>query len=129
MNKERLVLVRDFLQTHKERFDYRAFCGKLVTPGTKIISNTDCISDVVKELKEDCGTIGCVAGWTVALFPEEAGTIELLNCSYGVMDIAMEVLELSGLAAIDLFSWRNYRREDGGFSLAIEKLDKLIAEC
>ncbi len=77
MNRERLIELRDFLVNHPQRFYYGAWVRNLDNrsdPKYQYLSKD-------KDKPEGCGTVGCVAGWAVALFgdgiePNDEGYID-----------------------------------------------------
>ena len=125
MNRERLIVVRDFLVAHKERFDYRTFCGRDEVKPRGFTVDIGVVAEVCERLEKDCGTVGCVAGWTVALFPKEAE----LSGAFGISNIAQEILKLSYIQGNILFSSSNYfKYDDGGYSFAVGELTRLIED-
>lgn len=84
MNRERLLKVREAILAHKNKFNYGyTFVGGLYAESI---------------LDNDCGTVGCVAGFTCAIFDPKAtwSTRDVINS-------ATRALELSAKEAKFLF--------------------------
>lgn len=61
MRKDRLAQVAEAIRAHEQSFDY----GFFAVSDLGVSLET---ADTVREILNDCGTVGCVAGFTCALF-------------------------------------------------------------
>ena len=136
MNVLRLGIVRDFLVNHPDRFHYGTYCGLTNDDGFE--HDTGMLGNVVENLNSnefhgECGTVGCVAGWTVAIGQKAGwhvdGKLAKVHIEYipvSVDKLAAKYLELTELQADSLFTSTNWCVGDNGFDIAIEKLEELI---
>ena len=83
MNKEKLRQVREAIIKHKQRFEYKQY-----------ITNEEGTAGELLLDDDECGTCGCVAGWTCALFAPDTPTRE-------IEDMACEILEIGELGGPD----------------------------
>lgn len=94
MNFEKLQKVRDIIAAKPEHFDMSDYFG--------LIPNNSCVEmpDYAGEYIETCGTVACIAGYTVAIFRPK----DLL---YETSSIASDILEISSTEADHIFmgSW------------------------
>lgn len=133
MNKERLQIVRDAIAAHPDNFHY----GVVVMVGdvpSSPVTPDDRTPALESLARHDCGTVGCVAGFTLAIAKER-------NWPHdgNWMEDAKELLELTTTEEHFLFNgspafgFPDIRADLGmsGANLpeAIERLDFLIAQC
>jgi hypothetical protein len=92
-----------------EAFDmrfYYDYAGRWTEDGTPVEGfEADANKDIVKGGLGSCGTAGCIAGWAVSIFHEEAH--EILDADVTIGDdweyLGMEILGLTVSQAHDLF--------------------------
>lgn len=132
-NNQLLTKVRDAIIEYKERFHYaKVISLYAVENGALDLTNG----------KHDCGTLGCVAGFTLAV----VNSAELVGSSYAGMNLAADILELVGeekeflflpmsddeyddpyLAAYEpLPTFRSYIADIGHWEEAVNRINYLI---
>lgn len=122
MNRERLIELRDFLKEHPDRFNYRHWTIDLSNPGASMV-NPECLM-LDKDRPAECGTVGCVAGWTVAMFEHSDAFDEQEFC---IEDRARQLLEITPGQSYALFL--NHLDADFrpfGVDEAIRRIDELL---
>lgn len=92
IHAERAKMVLETIKAHKDRFRYDDYVR------TKDISWDEC---TLQEAKDHCGTVACVAGWTLLLCKDPEET--LTSACYHVGGQAKELLNLTDLEAQFLF--------------------------
>jgi hypothetical protein len=97
MNVERVLKLADFIEQlppHKFIMDVWAADAKRNFEGV----------DAKAMNPNECGTIGCIAGWAIFLFAERQ-PMDYRDCPYPATEAA-ELLDISGYAASQLFHGR-----------------------
>ena len=80
MNFEKLQIVRDTIASNPEHFNMGNFLDT--------IGNNVKMPDCAGEYLTTCGTVACIAGYTVAIF-------EPNHCRFYISTIASKILEIS----------------------------------
>lgn len=88
MNFEKLQIVRDTIAAKPEHFNMEEFIGTT--------SNDAKMPDCAGEYLTTCGTVACIAGYTVAIF-------EPNNYIFDILTTAGKILEISNKEACYIF--------------------------
>lgn len=102
--KQRLLKIADAIEAApSDRFDMGTWIRRKVRGAE---SYTESVT-AAKKLNDSCGTAGCIAGWTVGVFPR-AGNPNLIEAnswrrSYSIEDHAKRILDLTDVEADSLF--------------------------
>ncbi len=119
MNRERLIELRDFLANHPDRFNYGCWVKDQNTT-THIHKPSKLLADA--DLPKECGTIGCVAGWAVALFSDAPDEHD-----WNIEDHARHLLELDiGLADRLFLNFHDSSMKIYGVDEAIRRINELL---
>jgi hypothetical protein len=107
---ERLKIVRQAILEHKDQFVYYTWSAeidKLAEENTAVRSNQSYI-DVASRIQNDCGTCGCVAGFTVSCIPSD--TLPILATIHwnNIFDVAARWLGIDDEMAKVLFYGRGW---------------------
>ncbi len=122
MNRERLIQLRDFLANHPDRFNYGCWVKDQSNPGCRMPEPECLVLD--KDLPKDCGTVGCVAGWAVALF-DARRLFDTDDCSIEYQ--AKEILDLDWKEANKLFLYHlDENHKPYGVDEAIRRINQLL---
>lgn len=103
LTKKRLLRIADEIEAAPaDRFNMGSWIQRKVkTAWGRQVSYDESV-DAAKKLLTSCGTAGCVAGWTVGVFPR-AGNPNHFQWSYSIEDHATRILDLSPEEAWALF--------------------------
>lgn len=97
LTKQRLLKIADAIEAAPaDRFDMRTFLS--VQGNEELDAESPALA---KKLTTSCGTSGCIAGWTVAVFPR-AGRPDA-DRFYDIQDHAARILDLDTDEVADLF--------------------------
>jgi hypothetical protein len=114
-NKAQLIAVRDLILANKERFTY----SKWLARGEYSSSE---ISPTLLLDSNECGTAGCVAGWTCAMLGQTK-----LNVNTAREALGLSIREADFLFfADDEFGFPKVSVKTASVDVAIERLNYLI---
>lgn len=116
MNVERLITLKNVILKYSSKFNYQCF--------RKMVEVEKLTQQESTDIFHTCGTVGCVAGYAVAVFSPEKYILWETN----IEQIAEELLELTPLEAEWLFFPWYYGGEDKEHTAedAINRLNWLI---
>ena len=106
MNRERLNTLRTlFEDLPDERVDMRFWMTDLAAdkPHESLLAGRPDFT----QIKHDCGTAGCIAGWTLSMWPPRAKSFE--GTYQQVFDLAQKRLGLTDDQAVELFTPDGYQ--------------------